>query len=245
MYLMDRIAWVREMEDLAPPGLAEEFDSGRIGLIIEGRRRIGTVCCALDATPAVVRTAIDQRADMLVVHHTPFWTPLTSLTGGTATFAREVLSADMNLYVMHTNFDFAPGGVNDSLAELLGLSHRVHMSYGLVGTCTISLPEIASRLRTPLRIWGRLNELHHLAIAAGSGFDPGIIGEAADLGAGGEPALEEACQETAKWDRLARSLRLGIPSPSLPFLEIPPTITLLQANTLSQGYPMKVGRAAD
>ena len=44
---MDRIAWVREMEELAPPGLAEEFDAGRIGLIIEGRDQIGTgLLCA-------------------------------------------------------------------------------------------------------------------------------------------------------------------------------------------------------
>ena len=54
MYRMDRVAWVAEMEELAPPGLAEEFDIGRIGLIIEGRQHIGTVCCALDATTAVV-----------------------------------------------------------------------------------------------------------------------------------------------------------------------------------------------
>ncbi|MDD1717345.1 MAG: Nif3-like dinuclear metal center hexameric protein [Methanoregulaceae archaeon] len=233
---MDRTAWVREMEDLAPPGLAKESDSGRIGLIIEGRSHIGTVCCALDATPAVVRTAIDQRADMLVVHHTPFWTPLTSLTGGTATFAREVLSADMNLYVMHTNFDFAPGGVNDSLAELLGLSHRVHMSYGLVGTCTISLPEIASRLRTPLRIWGRLNELHHLAIAAGSGFDPGIIGEAADLGADAylSAELKHAtsriasipCIEATHYALEAPAMRLLAERKGWQFIDDPPQITI-------------------
>ena len=64
---------------------------------------------------------------MLVVHHTPLWTPLTSLTGTTAALMRDVLSAGMNIYVMHTNFDHAEKGVNDALAELLSLErYRAH-----------------------------------------------------------------------------------------------------------------------
>ncbi len=58
---------------------------------------------------------------MLVVHHTPLWTPVTALTGQIAALMRALLAADMNLYVMHTNFDHAPEGVNDALAELLSL----------------------------------------------------------------------------------------------------------------------------
>ena len=67
-----------------PLALAEEFDAGRIGLVVEGRAEIERICCALDATPAVVRQAVASGADMLVVHHTPIWTPLTTLTGPTA-----------------------------------------------------------------------------------------------------------------------------------------------------------------
>ena len=48
-------AFAEEMEALAPRSLAEEFDAGRIGLVVEGRPEIGRVCCALDATLAVVR----------------------------------------------------------------------------------------------------------------------------------------------------------------------------------------------
>ena len=50
---MDVRAFAEEMERLAPPELAEDFDAGKIGLIIEGKPGITTVCCALDATPAV------------------------------------------------------------------------------------------------------------------------------------------------------------------------------------------------
>ena len=176
-------AFTEEMEALAPPALAEEFDTGRIGLVVEGRPEIGTICCALDATPAVVRKAVASGADMLVVHHTPIWTPLTAITGPTATLMREILTGGLNVYVMHTNFDHATGGVNDALSELLGLLDCEPLSLGAVGTCTLPLPELSRRLGGNLRIWGTIASCHRLAVVAGSGFDPALMTEAQQLGA--------------------------------------------------------------
>jgi dinuclear metal center YbgI/SA1388 family protein len=174
-------AFTEEMEALAPPALAEEFDTGRIGLVVEGRPEIDRICCALDTTPAVVRQAVASGADMLVVHHTPIWTPLTAITGPTATLMREILTGGLNVYVMHTNFDHAAGGVNDALSELLGLIDCEPMSLGAVGTCTLPLPEISRRLGGNLRIWGNLSSCRRLAIVAGSGFDPALMAEAQQL----------------------------------------------------------------
>lgn len=176
-------AFTGEMERLAPPDLAEEFDCGKIGLIVEGRPEIGTVCCALDATASVISRAVLAGADMLVVHHTPLWTPVTALTGSTASLMRQLLAADMNLYVMHTNFDHAPEGVNDALAELLSLEDRVPLSLGFIGTCTIPIDELARRLGGNIRIWGDLVTLSRLALVAGSGFDPLFLAEAKEAGA--------------------------------------------------------------
>jgi putative NIF3 family GTP cyclohydrolase 1 type 2 len=176
-------AFIEEMEQLAPPDLAEEFDFGRIGLIVEGREEIGTVCCALDATPVVVGSAVRAGAGMLVVHHTPLWTPVTAMTGSTASLMRPILSARMNLYVMHTNYDRAPDGVNDTLAELLSLTNTVPMTLGCVGDCTLETGEIARRLACPVRVWGTIGTLKRLAVVAGSGFDPALLAEAAGLDA--------------------------------------------------------------
>lgn len=180
---MDVRTFIEEMERLAPPDLAEDFDTGRIGLIVEGKPEIGRVCCALDATPAVVRQAVAAGADMLVVHHTPIWTPLTSLCGRTAELMREILSAKLNIYVMHTNFDHADEGVNDALAELLELTGTSPLSLGRIGTCTLTLPEISRRLGGDLRVWGTPGKLHRLALVAGSGFDPALMEEARSAGA--------------------------------------------------------------
>ncbi len=176
-------SFIEEMEQLAPPDLAEDFDCGKIGLIVEGRPDISKVCCALDATTSVVRKAVEAGADMLVVHHTPLWTPVTSLTGPTASLMRQMLAANMNLYVMHTNFDHSPEGVNDALAELLSLENRVKLSLGLIGTCTITIDELARRLGGNIRIWGELVSISRLAIVAGSGFDPAFLTEAKEVGA--------------------------------------------------------------
>lgn len=175
--------FMAEMEQLAPPDLAEDFDAGKIGLIAEGKSTIKTVACALDATPAVVKKAIALKADMLVVHHTPLWIPLTSLTGPTASLMRDILSHDMNVWVMHTNFDRAEFGVNDCLADLLSLTNTEPMTLGLTGDCSITVQEIARRLDCPVRVWGRIKKPKRLAVVGGSGFDPAFMHEAKVLGA--------------------------------------------------------------
>lgn len=177
-------AFTEEMERLAPPEIAEDFDAGRIGLIVEGKTKIDTICCALDATPSVVKRAVAGHADMLLVHHTPLWTPLTSLTGPTAALMRDVLASGLNIYVMHTNFDHAECGVNDALAELLSLENAEPMSLGIVGDCTLTIKEIGRRLDCPLRVWGKIRKLEILAVVGGSGFDPAFMAEAKERGAG-------------------------------------------------------------
>jgi dinuclear metal center YbgI/SA1388 family protein len=180
---MHVLTFIKEMELLAPPELAEDFDTGKIGLIVEGKEKIDTVCCALDATPFVVKRAIAAHADMLLVHHTPLWTPLTSLTGPTAALMHDVLTAGLNVYVMHTNFDHAECGVNDALSELLALEHTEPMALGLAGDCTLTIKEITRRLDCPVRVWGKIRKMERLAVVGGSGFDPTLMAEAKERGA--------------------------------------------------------------
>lgn len=176
-------AFIGEMERLAPSHLAEDFDAGKIGLIVEGSPTIDTICCALDATPSVVKRAVAAHADMLLVHHTPLWTPLTSLTGPIAVLMRDVLASGLNIYVMHTNFDHAETGVNGALSELLSLENTEPMTLGLVGDCPLSVQEIARRLDCPVRVWGKIRQVRRLAVVGGSGFDPAYLAEAKERGA--------------------------------------------------------------
>ena len=173
--------FIRTMEQIAPSNLAEEYDEGRIGLVVEGTREIGRVVCALDVTPRVVEAAISSGADMLVVHHTPLWHQVTRIEGRCAKLLRLLLSTETNVYVMHSNFDRAAGGINDALASMLELNNVEQMTMGVVGTCLITLDEIVRRLGGGVRIFGPLQNLEKLAVVGGSGFDPELIDEAACL----------------------------------------------------------------
>ena len=168
---------IRDLEDFAPPDLAEPFDQGRIGLIIEGKTEIETVCTCLDVTLEVVRQATLLGADLIVAHHTPIWYPLTRIRGFDATLLRIILGAEMNVYVMHTNYDHTDNGVNHCLAGLLGLGSIHTMTLGVIGNCHLTPAMIAGHLGTPLRIWGSIGEIRRLAVVGGSGFDPVIIQE--------------------------------------------------------------------
>jgi len=180
---MDRQNVIRTLEEIAPPALAEPMDEGRIGLVVEGREEIGRIAASLDATPAVVRQAREMSVDMLVVHHSPLFQPITAIRGVQAAILREALAGGMNVYVLHTNFDHAPGGINDALADLLGLADRRPMTLGLVGRCRLPLDAMVRRIGGGVRVYGNIDHLEELAVVGGSGFDPALLDEAAEIGA--------------------------------------------------------------
>ncbi|HVP95103.1 MAG TPA: Nif3-like dinuclear metal center hexameric protein [Methanoregulaceae archaeon] len=180
---MDIREFISGMEGIAPPALADEFDEGKIGLVVEGRTDIGRIFCSLDASIHAVGEAVRGQADVLVVHHTPIFHPVTSVRGPLMPLLRTALSSGMNVYVMHTNFDRAPGGINDTLAELLGLCNAAPMKLGIVGDCRLKLEEIRNILGCELLVWGKLSSPRRLAVVGGSGFDADLIDEAVTLGA--------------------------------------------------------------
>jgi len=185
---MKRIEFIKHLEEIAPPSLAEDFDEGRIGLLSEGKEEITRVACALDATPYVAKKAAEEGFDALVVHHPAFWAPMHGVTGRSAAILHPLVKADVNLYSMHTNFDHAVGGINDALAAELKLKDCVRMdatpnSLGVVGTLTTSFKEIAQILGCGLRVWGNIDGVTRIAVVGGSAFEWDLIYEAMSLGA--------------------------------------------------------------
>lgn len=181
--MRDRDEIIDELEQIAPPDIAESFDLGKIGLIIEGKRIIQKVCTCLDVTEKVVLEASRRGADLLIAHHTPLWYPLTRIRGDDASLLRLILGLDLNVYVMHTNYDHAEKGVNFCLSNLLGLDSIQRLSLGVVGNCQLTPAEIGTLLGTPIMIWGEVKMVRRLAVVGGSGFDIEVIREAEHAGA--------------------------------------------------------------
>jgi len=115
-------ALIAAMDDWAPPSLA--FDWDRPGLAI-GQRDwpVRRVLSALTVGPEAAEAAALAGADMIVSHHPLIYEPLTALRTDNPHTAMCLMLAEKKIacFSAHTNLDVAPGGVNDTLAGLLGI----------------------------------------------------------------------------------------------------------------------------
>ena len=108
---------------VAPAYMKESWDN--VGLNC-GRmdKEVKTLLVALDPFEGVCKEAWQVGADLLVTHHALLWNPgfITDETqqGKNTLFLIERGIPCINA---HTNLDLAPGGVNDTLAQVLGLEN--------------------------------------------------------------------------------------------------------------------------
>lgn len=117
------VADVRRVLDAAyPPELAEEWD--KVGLICgDPDEPVSRVAVALDCTEAVADAAVASGAQMLVVHHPLLLRGVSSVAADTpkGRILHKLIRGGVALFAAHTNADSARPGVNDRLAELLGV----------------------------------------------------------------------------------------------------------------------------
>ncbi|MCQ9352321.1 Nif3-like dinuclear metal center hexameric protein [Corynebacterium sp. 153RC1] len=113
----------RALEQAYPPHLAESWDA--VGLICgDPEAPVRKVAFALDCTLEVAEAAVACGADMLVVHHPLLLRGVTSVAADTpkGRVIHTLIRAGVALFAAHTNADSARPGVNDRLAELVGIS---------------------------------------------------------------------------------------------------------------------------
>lgn len=121
---MTTVGDVRDVLETAyPPHLAESWDA--VGLVcgdpVEPVRKIAL---ALDCTQAVAEAAVEAGADMLITHHPLLMRGVTSVAADTpkGKVVHTLIRNKVALFAAHTNADSARPGVNDKLAELVGIT---------------------------------------------------------------------------------------------------------------------------
>lgn len=143
------------MQTVAPVELKMDWDN--VGLSCGSRSgAVTSILLALDPFEHVCQEAVDVGADLLITHHPLIFRPFpmvtddAAITRGLMNLCRHGISA----IGAHTNLDCAAGGVNDVLAELLGLRNIETIgSEGVLRTGTIdscSLPQFLNRVKTVL-----------------------------------------------------------------------------------------------
>lgn len=141
---------IQQIELWYPASLAEDWD--QVGLHFgHPKNTIKKVMVALDMRPQVVEEAIERGVDTLILHHPPIFKPIErfNLEDPQIRMYAQAIKADINVFAMHTNFDRADMGMNDLLAQKLGLEEIKALSYdgeGSPGLARIgSLPQAMDR----------------------------------------------------------------------------------------------------
>lgn len=110
--------------ELAPASYKMDWDN--VGLMCgHSDREVKKILVALDAASDVADEAKALGCELVVTHHPLIFTPAHTVSDETLTGSRilRFLDSDIAVISMHTNLDCAPGGVNDVLAERLGLKN--------------------------------------------------------------------------------------------------------------------------
>jgi len=113
---------IEVLDSLAPRSLAEDWDN--VGLQVgDLRRTVKNIWIALDPTYAVVKAACRQKVDLIVTHHPLLFKPLKNINLGSPAGSIIDLAVrhQVAIFAAHTNLDSAPGGINDILADRIGL----------------------------------------------------------------------------------------------------------------------------
>ncbi|NMA94888.1 MAG: Nif3-like dinuclear metal center hexameric protein [Clostridiales bacterium] len=172
------------MEKIAPLELAENWDN--VGLIINSRCKIvKRILVTLDVTGAVVNEAIERDIDVIISHHPVIFEPKTNI--GQRVEDKNIIipliKNGISVYSAHTNLDKAEGGVDDTLANVLGMETvkilDKESGFGRIGRIKSSLnvEEYAQRVAKYLNaddlyiLGDREVKVKTVASVAGSGGD--------------------------------------------------------------------------
>lgn len=113
------------MDAWAPPALAESWDHPGLQAGSPDAP-VHTVLTALDLTRANLDYAMAHGVDMIVSHHPFLFKGMKTVDLRTekGRMLADLLSHGITAFAAHTNLDTAAEGVNDALADVLGLENR-------------------------------------------------------------------------------------------------------------------------
>lgn len=113
---------IEKFERWAPRYLAMEGDPNgvHVGTL---NKKVERVLVTLDVNEEVADEAIAKGAGLIIAHHPPIFRPMKNIQTDFAQgrLMEKLIKNDITVYAAHTNLDVARGGVNDLLADALGL----------------------------------------------------------------------------------------------------------------------------
>lgn len=119
--MIDRDTLLEALQRELDPGRFEDYCPN--GLQVEGRREIRRIVSGVTASHALILAAIEQEADLILVHHGYFWRGEPQpVVGMKRQRLQALLKHDINLVAYHLPLDAHPElGNNAQLGRRLGL----------------------------------------------------------------------------------------------------------------------------
>lgn len=172
------------IDQFAPFSLSMDFDN--TGILVGDRHQpVSKVLLALDCTMDVVNYAKEIGAQLIITHHPVIFHPIKRVNEDSVVY--HLIRSQIAVISAHTNLDIAEGGVNDVLAQAVGLQNisglellnPAAQSYlGRIGTLpnSISASEFAALVKESLharsvKFADAGNRIQKVALCPGSGAD--------------------------------------------------------------------------
>ena len=106
---------------IAPYELSEEWDNDGIMLCKSDDVKVTKVLVCLEINPDAIKKAKDVGAQLIVTHHPLIFRPIKNIKDSSYLEFEALVKNDISVLSCHTRLDKAQGGVNDILAQKLGL----------------------------------------------------------------------------------------------------------------------------
>ncbi len=177
------------IEQIAPPHLAEEWDNSGFQIRCGAAQEIRRILVCLEISDEVITEAIDENADLIITHHPLIFGKINQVDDKNVTghYLLRLIQGGISVYSAHTSFDSARKGMNQYLAERIGLTEirplfaaseeGCGMGREGVYSASISSSEFMERLKSACdeniyRIAGELpKNISKVSICTGSGAE--------------------------------------------------------------------------
>ncbi len=182
------------LDTLIPRELSCEWDNDGDMCISDPDADVNTVLISLDPSVKAIETAKAVGAQVVITHHPLLFVPVKRVSeGSSAKKLTELIKSNISLFSFHTRLDALDGGVNDVLAEMIGLKNVEKFGpegekMGRIGEleAPVSAPEFAAMVRDILgapsvSLCDSGKQVCRVALLGGDGGD--FLDEAADAGA--------------------------------------------------------------
>ena len=180
------------MRSIAPKSLSEEWDNDGVMLCGNYDGQVRKILCALEVNDKLVSYAAQNGFDLIVTHHPFIFRKLPRIDGTSFEKIAPLVKNNISVLSYHTRLDSAKGGVNDTLANVIGLTDVVGFggesgNLGRIGNVVeTTFKDFGNHLLWVLgckniRACDGENKIRKVAIVGGSGKD--FLFEAALCGA--------------------------------------------------------------